>query len=71
MSDWRRRAACVGVDPELWFPVGPLADVSEARAVCVGCPVRAVCLAWALERGVQGVWGGLTEDERRALRLAA
>jgi WhiB family redox-sensing transcriptional regulator len=71
MSDWRHQAACVGADPELWFPVGPLADVSEAKAVCAGCPVRAVCAVWALERSVQGVWGGLTEVERRAVKLAA
>jgi WhiB family transcriptional regulator, redox-sensing transcriptional regulator len=75
MSDWRHQAACVGLDPELWFPVGVLGPALEqeavAKAVCAGCPVRAVCLEWASQRCVQGVWGGLSELERRALELAA
>lgn len=73
MEDWRHDAACRDADPELFFPVGmdgpALVQVGAAKAVCAGCPVRAVCLRWALESGQDaGVWGGLSEDERRALR---
>jgi WhiB family transcriptional regulator, redox-sensing transcriptional regulator len=71
-GDWRHRAACRDVDPELFFPVGttgPAADqVEQAKAVCRGCPVSATCLSWALDTGQDsGVWGGLTEEERRAV----
>lgn len=70
--DWRTRAACLGVDPELFFPVaetGPVLDaqVATAKAVCAHCPVRAQCLTEALTRIPYGIAGGLTEDERRAL----
>lgn len=71
--DWRSRAACLDVDPELFFPAaeaGPVYDVqvAAAKAVCHRCPVRAECLAEALARIPYGIAGGLTEDERRALR---
>ena len=71
--DWRSHAACLGVDPELFFPVadaGPVRDaqVAEAKAVCAGCPVVAACLAEALARIPDGIAGGLTESERRTLR---
>ncbi len=71
--DWRTRAACLDVDPELFFPaaeVGPVHDaqVAAAKSVCARCPVRAECLAEALDRIPYGIAGGLTEDERRALR---
>ena len=70
---WRDRAACLGVDPELFFPIGntgpALMQIEEAKAVCRRCPVVDTCLAWALESGQDaGVWGGLSEDERRALK---
>lgn len=70
---WRDRAACRGMDPELFFPAGesgPMHDaqVAAAKAVCAGCPVRAVCLAEALARIPYGIAGGLTEQERRRLR---
>jgi WhiB family redox-sensing transcriptional regulator len=67
-GDWRDRALCLGMDPELWFPVtGPS---PRAKRVCVACPVRAECLAFALAIGAAGIWGGLTEKERRALPAA-
>ncbi|MGH8909781.1 MAG: WhiB family transcriptional regulator [Egibacteraceae bacterium] len=71
--DWRVKAACLDVDPELFFPVGTTGPALEqgerAKAVCRGCPVTAQCLDWALQtRQGAGVWGGLTEDERHALR---
>ena len=60
-------------DPELFFPVGnsgpALLQIAEAKTVCRRCPVVSDCLAWALESGQDaGVWGGMSEDERRALK---
>src|SRR3954454_11735398 len=71
--DWRHRAACRDEDPELFFPIGntgpALLQIEEARTVCQRCDVTEQCLAWALESGQDaGVWGGLSEDERRALK---
>ena len=73
---WRALAACRTADPELFFPVSvsgrSLDQAMEAKALCAACPVRAECLAFALETGqVHGIWGGRTEEERRqALRRA-
>jgi WhiB family transcriptional regulator, redox-sensing transcriptional regulator len=74
--DWRDDAACLHADPDLFFPVGTagpaLRQVEKARRVCLACPVRVPCLEWALSEGVSsGVWGGTTEEERRAIRQAA
>jgi WhiB family transcriptional regulator, redox-sensing transcriptional regulator len=71
-GDWRHRAACRNEDPELFFPVGTagpaMRQLAAAKAVCQGCPVAAECLHWALATGQDaGVWGGMSEDERRAL----
>ena len=71
--DWRHRAACLTEDPELFFPIGNTGpahlDIDEAKAVCQRCDVVDSCLKWALETGQDsGVWGGLSEDERRALK---
>lgn len=70
--DWRHRAACADKDPELFFPVGDsgpaLLQIKAAKAVCRHCPVIAECLTWSIETGLDaGVWGGMSEDERRAL----
>jgi WhiB family redox-sensing transcriptional regulator len=76
-SDWRHGAACLHEDPELFFPIGntdpALQWADEAKAVCNRCPVMQDCLAWALEtRQEHGVWGGMSEGERRSeLRRAA
>jgi WhiB family transcriptional regulator, redox-sensing transcriptional regulator len=71
--DWRHRAVCLDEDPELFFPIGntgpALLQIEEAKAICRRCPVTDVCLKWALESGQDsGVWGGLSEDEQRALK---
>lgn len=71
MSDWRDRAACRDVDPELFFPpseIGPGADqIVEAKAVCRRCPVVAECLSQAMGEGQNhGVWGAMSSHERRA-----
>ena len=64
--DWTTRAGCRNADPDALFVQG--AAQNRAKAVCFGCPVRAECLADALDNRVEfGVWGGLTERERRAL----
>jgi WhiB family transcriptional regulator, redox-sensing transcriptional regulator len=70
--DWRKLAACRNADPELFFPVsssGPSLDqVTQAKAICAGCPVRQQCLAFALDtRQDHGVWGGMSEEDRRPL----
>lgn len=72
-DDWRSLGACRHEDPELFFPVVPtgpgLVQIDRAKAVCARCEVRAECLRFAVET-VQdhGVWGGTSEEERRALR---
>lgn len=73
MTDWRIEAACRDVDPELFFPVGTggpaLLQIKAAKQICEGCPVRESCLDWAVQAHQDfGVWGGLDENERRALR---
>ena len=67
-QDWRARAACRNSDVELFFPASE-EGAGPAKAVCATCPVRHDCLEWALAtRQHEGVWGGLTEAERRRLR---
>jgi WhiB family redox-sensing transcriptional regulator len=73
VAEWWSLAACQSADPDLFFPIsgsGPaLGQVTRAKAVCAACPVRSDCLRYALAAGpLQGVWGGLTEDERRLQR---
>jgi WhiB family transcriptional regulator, redox-sensing transcriptional regulator len=75
-GEWRDRARCRDKDPEFFFPIGttgPAAlQVAEAKAFCGPCPVRSECLTWALETGqAVGVWGGTSEEERRALKVRA
>ncbi|MFJ4846728.1 MULTISPECIES: WhiB family transcriptional regulator [unclassified Streptomyces] len=70
---WWRSAACSDEDPELFFPVGAsgpgAAQEERAKAVCERCPVEEQCLQWALDSGQNpGIWGGTTEDDRRAIR---
>nr|WP_314223699.1 WhiB family transcriptional regulator [Streptomyces sp. DSM 40713] len=73
--DWRHRAVCREEDPELFFPIGntggALLQIEEAKAVCRRCQVIEQCLQWALESGQEGVWGGLSEDERRSMKRRA
>ena len=74
--DWRAKAACRDKDPELFFPVGNTGaayqQIEEAKAVCRTCKVIDACLKCALDTNQDyGVWGGLSEDERRALKRRA
>jgi WhiB family redox-sensing transcriptional regulator len=65
---WQERANCLGVDPDLFFPERG-ASTREAKAVCGSCEVRAECLEYALDHAEKfGIWGGLSERERRRLR---
>jgi WhiB family redox-sensing transcriptional regulator len=66
IEDWSARAACRTTDPDALFVQG--AAQNRAKALCSGCVVRTECLADALDNEVEfGVWGGMTERERRAL----
>lgn len=63
---WATQAACRTADPDTLFVQG--AAQNRAKAICVGCEVRTECLADALDNRVEfGVWGGMTERQRRAL----
>jgi WhiB family redox-sensing transcriptional regulator len=74
-DNWRDNAACLREDPELFFPVGSEKhesvkyQISLAKEVCARCVVINECLEYALTTGQNdGVWGGLSADERRALK---
>jgi WhiB family redox-sensing transcriptional regulator len=68
--NWDAEAACQSVEPEVFFPEPQnAAEAAAATVVCRGCPVRTQCLEFALSARLDhGVWGGLTETERRSLR---
>lgn len=71
--DWREKASCRDADPDLFFPIGnsgpTLLQIDAAKTVCHGCPVIEECLVRALgAEPVEGIWGGTTEGERRAMR---
>ena len=68
-TTWRKRAACRGIDVEIFYPGSEdEADAAEAKAVCADCPVRQTCLEHTLaHREREGVWGGMTERERRRI----
>ena len=68
---WQDEALCAQTDPEAFFPEKG-GSTREAKRVCQTCPVRAQCLEYALEHDERfGIWGGLSERERRRLRRAA
>jgi WhiB family transcriptional regulator, redox-sensing transcriptional regulator len=73
MMNWRDRAACLNEEPELFFPIGntgpALLQIEQAKAICHRCEVVDTCLEWAMESGQDaGVWGGMSEEERLALK---
>ena len=69
LAGWRYRAACRGTDLQVFFP-GRGETAEPARQICAGCPVRQPCLDYALSHGItHGIWGGLTERDRRPLRV--
>jgi WhiB family transcriptional regulator, redox-sensing transcriptional regulator len=69
-AEWWQAAACQSAEPELFFPISETAparaDVARAKLICAACPVASQCLDYALaNRQEYGIWGGLTEQERR------
>jgi WhiB family transcriptional regulator, redox-sensing transcriptional regulator len=67
---WRKLAACNGMDVDIFFPArkgGDKEKLANAREICGWCPVRKECLDYAIASDSSGVWGGLTEEERRNL----
>jgi len=72
-DDWRDQSACRDTDPDLFFPVGTtgpaIEQIENAKAVCRVCDVQKQCLDFALTTNQDsGIWGGTSEEERRALR---
>jgi WhiB family redox-sensing transcriptional regulator len=68
---WQERALCAQTDPEAFFPEKG-GSTREAKKVCVGCDVRGECLEYALAHDERfGIWGGLSERERRKLKKHA
>ena len=72
-DDWRDNAACRDTDPDLFFPVGTtgpaIEQIETAKAVCRACDVQKDCLDYALTTNQDsGIWGGTSEEERRAIR---
>lgn len=65
--DWHDDAACCAADPELFFPRRGTMS-TKAKEVCAACPVRRECLEQAIETDAWGIWGGTSEEERRALK---
>jgi WhiB family redox-sensing transcriptional regulator len=68
----KHKLPCRSVDPEIFFPVGfsgpALAQAELAKTICIPCPILAECLNYALANAIEfGVWGGMSEQERRAL----
>lgn len=67
---WQIQANCMGVDPDLFFPERG-SSTREAKEVCRGCVVRVDCLEFAIANGEKfGIWGGMSERERRRVRRA-
>ena len=67
-GNWWDEANCLGVDPDLFFPERG-ASTREAKAVCRGCVVSDECLEYALRNSEKfGIWGGMSERERRRVR---
>ncbi|MBF8187654.1 WhiB family transcriptional regulator [Nonomuraea sp. K274] len=68
---WLRRGACRSSDPDLFFPLAPSpSQEASAKAVCAGCQVIEECRSYALRAGEsEGIWGGLTPQERRRTRF--
>ena len=68
---WQDSALCAETDPEIFFPEKG-GSTREAKKVCMACPVRTECLEYALEHDERfGIFGGLSERERRRITRAA
>ncbi len=70
-TDWRENSLCAQTDPEAFHPEKG-GSTREAKKVCMSCEVREECLHWALDNNERyGIWGGLSERERRKLHKKA
>jgi WhiB family transcriptional regulator, redox-sensing transcriptional regulator len=72
-SEWRSLGACLTADPDLFFPISSIgpgqAQTYQAKVICMTCRVQQQCLSFALETGqADGIWGGASPEERKALR---
>jgi len=68
---WQAEAVCAETDPELFFPEKG-GSTREAKRICAGCDVKTQCLEYALANDERfGIWGGLSERERRKLKRRA
>jgi len=68
---WQEKALCAQTDPEAFFPEKG-GSTREAKKVCLSCEVRSECLDYALKNDERfGIWGGLSERERRRIRRAS
>lgn len=69
LGPWSGHAICIGEDPDLFFPSHGDPG-TRARLVCANCPVRPDCLGYSIDADEFGIWGGLDQEQRRALRGA-
>ncbi len=68
LQQWRAKAACKGLDAQLFFPEDDSDALATVKQVCAGCDVQDICLSYALaNKEKAGVWGGATERERRRI----
>lgn len=72
-EQWRPRAECRDLNPDLFFPIGVTGEaerqILRAKSVCGSCPVQMQCLEFALRTNQEyGIWGGKDEEERRVIR---
>lgn len=68
---WMSNAACTEIDPDMWFPE-PGGSIQQQQAICADCPVRNLCLEYALRNDIEhGIWGGLSPKHRKKLRQGA
>ena len=71
LLSWQEQALCAQTDPEAFFPEKG-GSTREAKRICVGCEVKGECLEYALGQDERfGIWGGLSERERRRLKRTA
>jgi Transcription factor WhiB len=71
-DNWRDYAACLGADPEAWFPESGGFDRDKAVKICLRCDARIFCLLDALgqKESIPGIWGATGELDRRKMRMA-
>jgi len=67
MTEWMERAACIGIDPELWFPNDANSpEAQEAKQICARCNVRGQCVQFAAQTNTKdGIWGGVMFAPRK------